>query len=231
MTTVLPNHNPKRTIFQNITFDNYFLMNRCNQLMATIHGLESNVQELNGFIRRNYDLSYNVIENIKIMVFDSSDNIISCMHTDTSGNFVTCEDLSLNNYLPCVINPSQPVVKIAKTHITDMCDVSRGYPFYPYSYDPYYYNPYYAYLYRDSENLDLKPSPPNSVKKTSDSERCFPYYPYYPYFPNYPYLLDDDYFYRDIDVKPPTKPGQPIMPRPRMMPNQGTHIHIHNPPK
>jgi hypothetical protein len=196
MQSILPNHNPKKTLFQNLTYDNFFLNTRCNELMALVHNLQTNVHQLNGFIRSNYDLSYNVLENIKIVAFDSSDNIISCMHTDTSGNFVTCDDLSMN-YLPCVINPMntiQPSGKISKTHITD---ISKGFPFsYPY----------------------------------------YPYYPYYPHYPYYPGLIDDNYFYRDIDITKPSQPGQPILPHPVMPPkirsqDQEMHIHIHSPSK
>jgi hypothetical protein len=202
MQTILPNQNPKKTLFQNLTYDNFFLNTRCNELMTLVHNLQTNVHQLNGFIRSNYDLSYNVLENIKIIAFDSSDNIISCIRSDTSGNFLKCDDLSMN-YLPCVINPMinthiiQPSRKISKTHITD---ISRGYPFdYPYyPYYPYYprypYGPYYHgliddnYLYRD---IDVnKPSQPGQ-----------------PILPH--------------PIMPPIVNGQ----------DQGMHIHIHPPSK
>jgi len=242
MHSVHPVHNPKKTLFQNITYDNYFLNLRCNDLSKLVSDLESNVEQLNGFIRSGFDLSLNTLPNIKIITFDSSDNVISCIHSDCSGNFFVCQDLS-NDYLPCVTNPIVNGGKISKTHISD---ISKGYPFsYPYyPYNPYNpYNPYYPYYppyYRNGEKLKLDSNTLN--KKAPDSTRDFPFYPYYPYYPYYPdFLGDDDCYYRDINVSDisfvpnPHMPPHPIV-HPPMVPRHlikyaepGTHIHIHKP--
>jgi hypothetical protein len=143
--------NPRKTIFQTLTYDNYFLNQKCDNLIKTMNGMQNNLNHLNRFIRSHYDLCFNVISNIKIITFDSADTIISCIQSDSSGNFVGCNDLSMN-YLPCVLNPTLYVDKISKTHMTDVsnCDdlkATKAGLFYNPYYDPYYgprYGPYYG---------------------------------------------------------------------------------------
>jgi len=177
------------------------------------------------------------MSNVKIVTFDSSDVIISCVHTDTSGNFVSCDDLSMNN-LPCVLNPN---TKTSKTHISD---VEKGFPYYPYPYP--HRPPYYPYLYRD---IDIKEKP---IDHEDDVKRSFRYDPYYGYGYGYPYNLYDGYdygllsddmdYYRDIDPSQLQKhpvPPHPILPVPfpvtkkpvKMNEFEGTHIHIYPPKK
>jgi hypothetical protein len=198
---------PQATLFQHLTYDNHYLRMKNQDLKQTINTLEANVEALNRFVVSHYDLSFNIMENVKIITYDGSDNIIACIHTDISGNFVACNDLSIN-YLPCVINPALSRGKKSKTRI---CDVSRcfpyddypyygyGYPYYGYGYGyPYYGNPY---LYGDDYNY-YRGVDPSSIKQP---------------------------------VRPPMKPGQ--FPPPPPFQNQspsvvgynspGTHIHIH----
>jgi len=161
---------PQATIFQHLTYDNYFLKLQRDELNHYIDTLRANISELNSFIVSHYDLSFNVKENIKIITFDCSDNIISCIHSDTSGNFVGCSDLSIN-YLPCV---EYPMNKIAKTHMSDAsrCFPYGGYPYggYPYGGYPYGGYPYYPLLAGDdyyyNRDIDVNfinkhPIPPN----------------------------------------------------------------------
>jgi hypothetical protein len=205
--------------------------------------LESNVEQLNGFIRSGFDLSSNTLPNIKIITFDGSDNVMSCIHSDCSGNFFVCEDLS-NNYLPCVTNPIINGAKISKTHISD---ISKGYPFsypyYPYNpYNPYIpynpYNPYYPHYYppyyRNGEKLKLDSNTLN--KKVPDSRRDFPFCPYYPGFVNDDDDDEDDGYYRDFNITDISFVHHPHMPPHPMIPphlikyaEPGTHIHIHKP--
>jgi hypothetical protein len=146
--------NPRKTIFQTLTYDNYFLNQKCDNLIKTMNGMQKNLNHLNGFIRSHYDLCFNVISDIKIITFDSSDTIISCICSDLSGNFMACDDLSMN-YLPCVLNPTLYGDKISRTHMTDVSNchdvkaTKAGFFYNPY-YDPYYgprYGPYYGPYY------------------------------------------------------------------------------------
>jgi hypothetical protein len=198
MHSVRPVHNPKKTLFQNITNDNYFLSLRCNGLLKLVSDLESNVEQLNGFIRSSYDVSSNLLTNIKLITFDSSDNIIACIHSDLSGNFVACNDLS-DNYLPCVINPTAKIMKTSKTHISDM---SKGHPLYN-PYYPYYpnYPPYYSPYY------------PSYYPGLFDNDD---------HFYNYIDASSNNGF-----VPNPHLPPHPIT-RPPKFSKLGTHIHIHN---
>jgi len=136
------NTKPKATIFQHLTYENYYLTMQHNDLQHTINTLETNILELNRFIRSQYDLSFNLSSGIKLLTLDACGNIMSCLHSDTSGNFMPCFDLS-DGYLPCVINPLNQSSKI---HISDS-DRCFPYPYSPY-YSPYYGGyPYYSSLY------------------------------------------------------------------------------------
>ena len=150
------NTNPKATIFQHLTYDNYYLTMQRNDLQQTINTLEANISELNRFIRSQYDLSFNVSNNITLMTMDGSGNILSCLHSDMSGNFMPCFHMH-NDHLPSVVNP---VTKFSKTHISDSdryfhYPYSPHYPHYPHSpyYPPYYGGyPYYSPLYGYGDN-------------------------------------------------------------------------------
>jgi hypothetical protein len=175
-----------------------------------VNDMESNIVSLNNFIRSHYDLSFNVLTNVKIVTFDSSDVILSCVHTDSSGNFVSCDDLSMN-HIPCVLNP---MTKTSKTHISD---IEKGFhypyhyrPHYPYPYPYPHRPPYYPILYRDTEDNPpvLKTKP---IDHTNDVKKGFPYDPFYgygygygyPYNPYYSYLSSDDMYCRDMDLESP----------------------------
>jgi len=147
------NTKPKATIFQHLTYDNYYLTMQRNDLQQTVNTLEANIAELNRFIRSQYDLSFDLSNSIKLITMDSCGNVMSCLHSDTSGNFMPCFDMS-NGYLPCVMNPLK---QSSKTHISDS-DRYFHYPYSPYSphypyYPPYYERyPYYSPLYGYGDN-------------------------------------------------------------------------------
>jgi hypothetical protein len=201
---------PMGALFKQLTYDNYYLKSQNNDLRQFINRLEANIDGLNRFIMTQYDLSFAVIENLRIVTFDGSGSVIACIHSDASGNFVPCGEMS-GGYLPCVLPPIlQPMMvsseKVAKTHIYDTsgCDSIRDFP-YDYPYYGYRY-PYHGYRY--------------------------PYYGYrYPYL----HLYDDDYFYRDMDMsgvkfpnkQPYMKPAQPPIHSSLINGPTGTNIHIH----
>lgn len=160
---------PTGTLFQHLTYDNYYLKLQISDLTRTNHTLEANITELNRFIMSHYDLSFNVIDGLRIMTFDGSGNVLGCIHSDSSGNFVACTDLS-NGFLPCVINP----MMVNRVSRTSMCDASRCFPYddypyyrYPYYGYPYYGYPYYAglygddYFYRDMSGVKIPNMRPN----------------------------------------------------------------------
>lgn len=145
---------PQRTIFQYLTYDNYYLRLQNNELNKTINALEGNLTELNRFITSQYDLSFNVKEGLKMVTFDGAGVMLGCIQSDASGRFVNCLDLS-DGYLPYVMNPSV----VDRGPVSRSCDASRCFPYdYPYNYYPYYGNyryPYYPGIpfdyYRDMD--------------------------------------------------------------------------------
>jgi len=204
---------PKATMFQHLTYDNYYLKKQCNDMQQMITTLQNNISDLNDFIISHYDLSLNVLENIRIITCDCSDNVIACVHSDLSGNFSKCSDLS-GNLLPCVINPDLQIKRSTKTHISD---ASRCFPYgYPYYGYPYYGYPYYGYPYLSSDdyyydrNIEIKDPQPIMHPR-----------------PNVPPLPNMNH----ANEQPPVNKIHSIHPFPRnYLSNStpGTHIHIHH---
>ena len=140
---------PHTTFLDHLTQDNYFLNEKCNELYKMNEILHKNVEYLNKFIFSTYDICGNYISNLKIIAYDSSNNIISYICSDSSGNFSSQNKFDLSkNVLNTHLKNS-----MTESHIYDS---SRCFPFqghyggYPY-FPPYLY-PYgygYPYLYRD----------------------------------------------------------------------------------
>uniref|UniRef100_A0A6C0L8R3 Uncharacterized protein n=1 Tax=viral metagenome TaxID=1070528 RepID=A0A6C0L8R3_9ZZZZ len=184
---------PMSAIFKHLSYENYYLKIQNADLARNINTLQSNIAELNKFIMTQYDLSLNVLENLRIVTFNKDGVILSCIHADSSGNFVACDETS-SGYLPCVLTPySANQQGIEKTQ---------------------------------------------SNQRDSDGARCFPEYGY-PYYPNYrygygygypyyPYLMDDDYFYRDMDLSGVKMHVHMRAHTTSLQGLNGTHIHIHN---
>jgi hypothetical protein len=154
---------PHTTFLNHLTQDNYFLNEKCNELYKLNETLQRNVQYLNNFVFSTYDISGNYVSNLKIIAYDSSNNIISYICSDSSGNFSTQNkiDLSKNKLNTHLKN----TILNTETHINDS---SRCFPFYGYygGYGFPYYPPYgypyrygYPYLYRDGltddDNRDI----------------------------------------------------------------------------
>jgi len=138
------------------------------------------------------------MENITIMTYDSSGNVLACLHSDTSGNFTGCTDLS-NNYLPCLPTPATPAKQVSKTHISD---TSRCFPYdsYPYYGYPYYGYPYGGYPYLFSDDYYNRSIDANMVHQ-----------------PTHPISKPPNSGMNHLVMRPPIKYGSP-----------GTQIHIHN---
>lgn len=116
---------PHTTFLDHLTKDNYFLNEKCNELYKINGILQKNIEYLNGFVFSTYELSGSYISNIKIISYDSSDNVISYICSDSSGNFSPQNkiDLSknfLNNY------HLKNTMKNTESHISD---TSRSFPF------------------------------------------------------------------------------------------------------
>jgi hypothetical protein len=156
---------PMSAIFKHLSYENYYLKIQNADLTRNIATLQSNIAELNKFIMTQYDLSLNVLENLRIVTFNKDGGIISCIHSDSSGNFVACDDTS-SGYLPCVLTPytaNPEGLENTKSNQRDS-DSTRCFPYYGYPYYPNYrYGyPYYPYLtgddyfYRDMDLSGVK---------------------------------------------------------------------------
>ena len=222
---------PKKTIFDHLIHDNYFLTERYNETLRMynesvkmVEILQKDVDYLNNFIFSTYDLSTNnYIGNLKIVAYDASDNIIKYICTDSSGNFSSTIQLGTNLQ-------NIPYQDVSKNEM--ISDMSRCYPYdhFPYHYPPYYHFPHHRYRYRDIDEdrgITSKPTKVihsttvNGVVTNKDEESrclypygCFPYcdYPYdhYPYgdypYGDYPYGLLDENDYRNVTINHPYHP-------------------------
>jgi len=189
---------PRSAFMDHLTHDNYFLTEKCNDLMRLNDVLTANLDYMNQFFLSNYDLSGNYLSNIRIVVYDASNNVLSYIRSDASGNFApaaTLTDLSMIRHRYHVHHPiidtSGHVHVAPLTHVGDM---SKCFPYGPYPY------PYYPYPYGP-----------------------FTPYPYIPYDTHPDLLEGDDYYNRDFDVSRiasapsvpvhlPTGPTGPVRP-------------------
>ena len=65
---------PRATFIEHLTHDNFFLNERCNELIRANELLTKDITYMNNFFLSNYDLSGNYLANIKIVTYDISDN-------------------------------------------------------------------------------------------------------------------------------------------------------------
>ena len=221
---------PKKTLFDHLTHDNYFLNERYNEAIKLynesvkmIETLRTEVEYLNKFVFSTFDLSSNNYSgNLKIVSYDSSDNVISYICTDSSGNFTSTIPLGeqLKKY---------PFSDISNNVIiTDMSrNIHYVHPPYCHPYCPPYHPPYYPPHrppYRDiDDDRGITSKPTNVIHTTTvngvlthkdEEPRClhsywgYPYlgYPYdhYPYddypYNDYPYNILDNDDYRNVEL-------------------------------
>jgi hypothetical protein len=166
----------------------YDLSAQCSDMMDMIASLQTNNIILSNFIMSTYDISgidASFIASVNIRTFDICGNLIGCVTTDQSGNFVPCSDE--NEFIPCVLPPD--LSNNMHVYIKGG-QGKRGLP-------------------------KPKPPPVKKTRGLFDyyNPYCPPYYnPYYnPYFPDYygPYnALYDDYD-RSVQFHAATKPRPP----------------------
>jgi hypothetical protein len=185
---------PRVTYIEYLTHDNFYLNERNAELSKMCENFKKNIDYTNNFFHSIYDISGNYSPNIKIVVYDSSNDIITYICSDSSGAFSPTIELDLS------LNTLQNTMRQTNEHIgnftqqredvsfdgeeDDLCDMSRGFPFwrpkfyprprprpypyphpypypYPYPYPPYPFDPY---LLRDNEESQDQPN------KISDSD-------------------------------------------------------------
>ena len=174
---------PKKSLFDHLTHDNYFLNERYkeaiglyNESIKMVEILRKDVDYMNKFIYSTYDLSSNNYSpNLKIVAYDSSDNVITYICTDSSGNFSST--IPLGEHLQTLSGASQPPdqsspvekppsnLVVEKLRFSDqnipsqdvsnnaqISDKSRCYPFYDYPYhhhhSPYYHHHHHHHRHR-----------------------------------------------------------------------------------
>ena len=159
---------PRATFLEHLTYDNHFLNERYTNLEKMATTMEAELKYLNQFIYSTYDLCGNYASNVKIVTYDGSNNVLSFICADSSGNFkpTISLDVSMN------IQAQQNVADMSR------CDVSRCFPYpyhrpFPRPYPPHPYHPPHP------------PHPPHPYHPPH------PPYPYHPYHPPHPYLHRD----------------------------------------
>ena len=227
---------PKKSLFEHLTHDNYFLNERYNEAARLynesskmVEVLRNEVDYMNKFIFSTYDLSSNNYrENLKIVAYDSSDNVITYICTDSSGNFSST--ISLGEHLQNISSQTVPLVIDKDISNNDpICDMSRCYPYYhsPHC-SPHRYHRRHRYWDMD-EDREITSKPTNVTHTTTvngvvthtdeEPRHLYPYggypyggYPYggYPYggypYGGYPYGLLDEYDYRNVELNHPYHP-------------------------
>jgi hypothetical protein len=220
---------PKKSLFDHLTHDNYFLNERYNESMRLynesvkmIEILRMDVDYMNKFIFSTYDLSSNnYYPYLKIVSYDSSDNVITYICTDSSGNLTS--SIQLGEHFK-----KRPHNDVSNNiNVTDM---SRCFPYdYPFYHSPHHYHRRYRYRDIDEDRgITSKPTKVTHtttvngvVTHTDEEPRCLPPYYGYPYgvypYPGYPYggypyleypydILDDDYDNRNVTMDHPYHP-------------------------
>jgi len=184
--------------------ENYYLNKKYNDLFKFVETLQSSLHYTNHFIRSTYDLSGHFLANIKIVSYDSSNNILSSICADASGyfypSFVMIDDISKNHhYKMHHIDVSYNINKESTIDVEEKNLKNT--------------------IVHTNEHIKT------GEEQTSDTDKGFghwghwghggywgggfgPYYPYYPY-PLYPYpypylyhnlLSDDDMENRAVDI-------------------------------
>lgn len=201
------------TIIEYLTDEVYFLSKKNDNLLRLVSTMQSNMDNVSDFIRKTYDLSGSFISNMKLVAYDSSNNIISYLNTDASGTF-----------MPSIIKPHRKRIDLSMVDIShNLFKLKTGV-----ERDIFGDNLKNTLFSTDKHIWDDKYK--DHHDNDDDRDRPFhfgfhhPYYPYYPYYPyphypyypypHYPYtnILDDDYNYRDISLNhiPMPMPKYPI---------------------
>jgi len=138
---------PRKSFMDHLTHDNYYLNEKINELYKLTEMLQVNNDYLNKFIFSIYDLSGNYKTNIKIIFFDSSDNILSYLYSDNSGklfpyknpNDISTNTIDMSNIL--LENETNIKNTIINTN-SHILDTSKCFP-YGYGYHGYPRFPFY----------------------------------------------------------------------------------------
>jgi hypothetical protein len=166
---------PRKTFIDHLTHDNYYLNEKVNELYRLTEILQVNNDYLNKSIFSTYDFSGNFKTNIKIIFYDSSNNIISYFCTDNSGNvspYSMSSDISNNitdmsNDLMKEDTTMKNTILNTESHILDnnKCfpygygyhhgypGYHHGYPRYPHGY-PRYHHGYGFNNFRNDDDDD-----------------------------------------------------------------------------
>jgi len=169
---------PRKTFIDHLTHDNYYLNEKVNELYRLVEILQVNNDYLNKSIFSTYDFSGNFKTNIKIIFYDSSNNIISYFCTDNSGNispYSISSDISNNitdisNNLIKEDTTMKNTILNTESHILDNnkcfpydCGYPHGFPGcgYPYGFPGYPYGYGYGYHHfrgddDDDRNINLQ---------------------------------------------------------------------------
>jgi hypothetical protein len=163
---------PKTSVFDYLTHINYYLNEKNKDLTSTNELLKANNDYMNQFILSAFDLSGNYAANVRIVVYDESNNILSQIFSDSMGN--------VRSDIPVNSAPIQNDMVRTNEHITDLSRCYQPYFTYPYGYPGYHYDYPYGYPHYpfsgsllDDDNdyfnrgIDTSINHPISTKKTT----------------------------------------------------------------
>lgn len=223
---------PRSSVFDYLTHINYYLNERNKELTAMNDVLKANNDFMNQFILSAYDLSGNYNANIKIVIYDQSNNIISQMASDSSGNFI---NIPVVEVLPTIVDASN--VSANQSDLSRCFGPHYGYPYYGYPYWYPYGYPHYGGVLDDDDyynrGIDMSINHPISVQHSTyhspvnppiqpihppvhppihppiqpmqgvTDARCLPYHYCGPYYGSYRHHHRHGGHYRNIVELPP----------------------------
>jgi len=133
---------PRTTYIEYLTHDNFYLNERNVELSKMCENYKKNIDYTNKFFYSIYDISGSYLPNIKIVVYDSSNDILTYICSDSSGAFSPTVELDLST------NTLQNTMRQTDEHIgnfkqqdedsdKEIHDMSRGFPFWHHHFHPY----------------------------------------------------------------------------------------------